>query len=131
MKASRIRNIIENATGYAQSRVAISYGPNQARPDYVQILVDDDGPGFDAQIARQIGDPYVTSRAPQAGQDGGLGLGLFIAITLLEQEDGDLKISKNPAGGARIKIDLPISSVQEENTRQSNRYGVHHEASDS
>ena len=106
-----LRNVIENAAGYAATRVTISFNFQGDEKDRVMVLIDDDGPGFDAQIARQIGDPYVTSRAPEPGRDGGMGLGLFIAITLLEREGGDLKISKNPGGGARIKIGLATSSV--------------------
>lgn len=103
-----LRNVIENATGFAISKVTLSY---QRLDKSIQLIIDDDGPGFDAQIARKIGEPYVTSRTPKAGRDGGMGLGLFIAITLIEREKGKLRISRSPTGGGRVKIDLPICTV--------------------
>lgn len=111
-----LRNVMENAAGFALEEISVSYTVKGKRKDRIEILIDDDGPGFDAQIARQIGEPYVTNRRPTPGRDGGLGLGLFIAITLLERENGTLRVSKCPNGGARIKIGLPLSTVQEGET---------------
>jgi len=79
-------NLVENAVDFAKETVVIRWGWNQAN---VRLQVVDDGPGFQAEILDRIGEPYMTTRAggiPADGQSGGgLGLGLFIAKTLLER----------------------------------------------
>lgn len=91
-------NLIENAVDYARSRVTISVMHDEQR---VTIMIEDDGEGFAPDILQRIGDPYVTRRDPQA-KAGGLGLGLFIAKTLLERSGAELSFENSP--GARIRV---------------------------
>jgi two-component system sensor histidine kinase RegB len=91
-------NLIENAVDFAKSRVTITVMHNEQR---VTITIEDDGEGFAPDILQRIGDPYVTRRNPQA-KAGGLGLGLFIAKTLLERSGAELSFENSP--GARIRI---------------------------
>lgn len=91
-------NLIENAVDYAKSRVTISVMHDESR---VTIMIEDDGEGFAPDILQRIGDPYVTRRNPQA-KAGGLGLGLFIAKTLLERSGAELSFENAP--GARIRV---------------------------
>src|SRR5581483_7424256 len=82
-----LTNIVENAVDFARSRVEVASSWDQNR---VTVTIRDDGPGFAPGIIARIGEPYVTTRAPtrDGGRDdheaGGLGLGFFIAKTLLE-----------------------------------------------
>ncbi len=96
-----VRSIIENAVGYARRKVTVTA---QAENDALTVIIDDDGPGFDPQIMRSLGEPYVTTRRPKAGRDGGLGLGLFIAKSLLERTGAILTFDTAPEGGARTEI---------------------------
>jgi two-component system sensor histidine kinase RegB len=91
-------NLIENAVDYAKSTVTISVSHDEQQ---VTIMIEDDGEGFAPDILQRIGDPYVTRRNPQA-KAGGLGLGLFIAKTLLERSGAQLTFGNSP--GARIKV---------------------------
>jgi two-component system sensor histidine kinase RegB len=91
-------NLIENAVDYARSKVTISVSHDDAR---VTIMIEDDGEGFAPDILQRIGDPYVTRRNPQA-KAGGLGLGLFIAKTLLERSGAELSFENSP--GACITV---------------------------
>ena len=91
-------NLIENAVDYARSRVTITVQHDNQR---VTIKIEDDGEGFAPDILQRIGDPYVTRRNPQA-KAGGLGLGLFIAKTLLERSGAELTFENSP--GARIEV---------------------------
>ena len=81
-------NIIENAVDFAHSRVEILV---QWTADQVGITISDDGPGFAPEVIDRIGAPYVTQRRPEPRAEGdedtlfGLGLGFFIAKTLLER----------------------------------------------
>ena len=105
-------NLIENAADFAKSRVDVA-----ARWDDREVLVSviDDGPGFSAEIIDTLGDPYVTTRAQgsRSGRSGkeasGLGLGFFIAKTLLERSGAKLSFANReaPASGAIVRIAWP------------------------
>ena len=90
-------NLLENAVDFAQTRVIVS---TQWNEDVVEVTISDDGPGFAADIMDRIGEPYVTSR-PHAIDEGaevssGLGLGFFIAKTLLERSGAALAFANRP-----------------------------------
>ena len=79
-----LRNFIENASGFARAHVRIGAKWDK---DRLEITVHDDGPGFPQEILLRLGEPYVSGRSgygPRASRKGGLGLGFFIAKTLLE-----------------------------------------------
>jgi two-component system, sensor histidine kinase RegB len=78
-------NIIENALEFANQAVTITAEWNAYE---IIITIKDDGPGFDEVVLERLGEPYVTTRGagaanPRARE--GLGLGFFIATTLLER----------------------------------------------
>lgn len=80
------------------------------------IVVQDDGPGFAPEVSARIGQPYVTSRArdrQEPDEESGLGLGFFIAKTLLERTGASLTYENRhaPQTGARIKITWPRSAL--------------------
>jgi len=99
-----VRSIVENAVGFAHARVIIAADMSD---DTLMVTIDDDGPGFDPQIIRNLGEPYVTTRSTRPGRDGGLGLGLFIAKSLLERMGASLSFGATPSGGARTSILFP------------------------
>ena len=99
-----VRSIVENAVGFARKQVVVSADMSD---DVLMITIDDDGPGFDPQIIRSLGEPYVTTRRPRPGRDGGLGLGLFIAKSLLERMGASLSFGATSGGGARTSILFP------------------------
>ncbi|WP_395666780.1 ActS/PrrB/RegB family redox-sensitive histidine kinase [Methylocella sp.] len=100
-------NLIENAIDFAASEVRIQAGWDAAS---VRISIDDDGPGFSPEVMSRVGAPYVTTRNDRRAksEDGqGLGLGLFIAKTLLERS-GATVVAQNappPATGAQIRVE--------------------------
>lgn len=108
-----VRNIIENAVDFAASRVDVT-----ARWDAEQVVLEvaDDGPGFPPELLNALGDPYLTTRSQNAARRSsktyGLGLGFFIAKTLLERsgatvECGNRTIDKG--SGAIVRITWPRS----------------------
>ena len=109
-------NIVENAVDFAAGRVEIA--ANWTDRDLV-VTVTDDGPGFPAELIDSIGAPYLTSRGRQRwrreetgeDEDGeqGLGLGLFIAKTLLERSGAELAYVNvpGPRHGARVTVRWP------------------------
>jgi two-component system sensor histidine kinase RegB len=90
----------------------------------LRLVVEDDGPGFEPEILERIGEPYVTSRpgsyalgttelGPSAAFSGqqGMGLGFFIAKTLIEQTGGIVRAQNPESGGARITLDWPRGAI--------------------
>src|SRR2546423_9919518 len=94
-------NLVENAVDFASERAEIAVRWSEQD---VAVTISDDGPGFPPEIIRRIGEPYVTSRRRPAGdaEESGLGLGFFIAKTLLERSGASLAFLNRqpPAQGA-------------------------------
>ncbi|MBS0252691.1 MAG: ActS/PrrB/RegB family redox-sensitive histidine kinase [Proteobacteria bacterium] len=102
-------NLIENAVSFAQSEVQLSARWNGS---HVYFTITDDGPGFAPEMMDSIGEPYVTSRRfEEKGEHShsGLGLGLFIAKTLLERSGATVSFSNlsPPRRGANVQISWP------------------------
>ncbi len=105
-----LRNLIQNAVDFAESTVWIDIAERQGA---LRIAIGDDGPGFGQDILPRLGEPYITTR-PQGGgrPDGdryeGMGLGLFIARTLLERTGGEVAFANGADGRRRrAKTALP------------------------
>lgn len=103
-------NLVENAVDFAHSAINVHTASDT---DTVSITIDDDGPGYAADVLPRIGDPYVTRR-PRGNKPsaGGLGLGLFIAKTLLERSGAELKFSNENGGGARVEVIWPRAAME-------------------
>jgi len=101
-------NLVENAVDFAKGQVMIGWRWND---DEVAFTIVDDGPGFPPEIVSRIGEPYMSTRqGPERG--GGMGLGLFIAKTLLERSGASLSFrnSNTPGEGALVEIAWPRAS---------------------
>ena len=89
-----LRNLIQNAVDFAQSQVWIDLSWTG---DTVEIRVVDDGPGFPLHLLDRIGDPYLRDRTtetrPSRPEYDGMGLGLFIAKTLLERTGAEVRFA--------------------------------------
>jgi two-component system sensor histidine kinase RegB len=97
-------NIVDNAVDFARSKVTITALWTEST---VILTIADDGPGFTPEVLMRAGDPYLSrSHAKESRAGGGLGLGLFIAKTLLERSGAALEFSNLPlpASGAAIRI---------------------------
>lgn len=102
-------NLVENAVDFARERVEITA---EWTPDAVSVVISDDGPGFAPEVISRIGEPYVRSRRLRrmyATGDTGMGLGFFIAKTLLERTGAKLTFINKafPASGAVVSIRWP------------------------
>ncbi len=102
-------NFIENGVDFASSRVEIAAMWDETSID---ISVTDDGPGYSPEILAKLGEPYITSRRGRTGL-GGLGLGVFIAKTLIERVGGEVHFQNvSGEGGARVRLSLPRARVE-------------------
>ncbi len=110
-------NILENAVDFARSRVDFSaeWGQNS-----VTVVIADDGPGFKPELIETLGEPYVSTRSSPSkrrnSRAGGLGLGFFIAKTLLERSGARLSLDNKPAPqtGAVVRIEWPRTAFAAE-----------------
>lgn len=112
-------NLIENAVDFADTRVDIDAEWDEST---VTVRIKDDGPGFEAGILEHLGEPYVTTRpnhhdGEPGGADGGepmgLGLGFFIAKTLLERSGAHVATANRrpESKGAIITIVWPRAEM--------------------
>ena len=112
----------ENAAEFAAANVwvAATYSAQQ-----VTIEIADDGPGFAADIMSHLGEPYTSSRRAEAGAaagEFGLGLGFFIARTLIRRSGGQVEprnlkadeiIDMATPGGACVRISWPRKKLEQ------------------
>lgn len=104
-----LESIVENAADFAKQKVVIEAAWDE---DEVNIAVADDGPGFAPEILGRIGEPYLRARGQsllrkgKGEEEGGLGLGFFIAKTLLERGGGTLRVENRtpPRTGAVVRL---------------------------
>lgn len=108
-----LRNLIQNAVDFAESNVQINVTWDR---DMINVRIMDDGKGFPASVLPRIGDPFVRRRRQTNDRPGyeGMGLGMFIAKTLLERSGATLtfansrtKTTAQPLAGALISVRWP------------------------
>lgn len=103
-------NLVENAVDFAEARVQLRAEWSEAT---VAVIILDDGPGFAPEVIDRLGEPYVTTRRPDGpaggGEHGGLGLGFFIATTLLQRTGAKVTLANRrpPEKGARVSVVWP------------------------
>ncbi|MFT5486327.1 MAG: two-component system sensor histidine kinase RegB [Paracoccaceae bacterium] len=93
-----IGNIIQNAVQFARSTVYITSGWDA---ESIRVSIRDDGPGFPPGVLEHIGEPYISSRSNSGGH---MGLGIFIARTLLQRSGAGVAFENDRTGGARVDI---------------------------
>jgi nitrogen fixation/metabolism regulation signal transduction histidine kinase len=74
----------------------------------LDLVVSDNGPGFQHEIIGQVFDPYVTSKPK------GTGLGLAIVKKIVEEHGGRIEAENARGGGARVRILLPLDDAARE-----------------
>ncbi|MBK7861442.1 MAG: HAMP domain-containing histidine kinase [Archangiaceae bacterium] len=78
----------------------------QERSGSIELTVHDDGPGIREDLLAHIGEPFFTTREPGAG----MGLGVFLARSVVEQAGGTLRIDSRPARGTRVTLTVPATN---------------------
>ncbi len=113
-----VGNILENAVDFARSAVEVNASWNN---ETVEIVISDDGPGIAPDMLKRIGEPYLSRRRSADDAEsghGGLGLGVFIARTLLERTGAKVSFTNRifPDHGAVVQIIWPRSRFEAEET---------------
>ena len=116
-----LRNLLQNAVDFAETAVEVAAFWSD---DRIVVRIADDGPGYPGSVLARIGDPFVRRRRVEADHGArpeyeGMGLGLFIAKTLLERTGAELDFSngidaEGPGRqrfGAIVTVDWPRAAI--------------------
>lgn len=123
-----LRNLIQNAVDFADSTVWVRAAWSERD---LLIEIRDDGGGFAPSVLARIGEPFLragragpTDEAPSSDGRGGMGLGLFIAKTLLERSGAELAFDNADAiaelrragpgptpAGAMVQVRWPLAAI--------------------
>lgn len=93
-----VGNLVSNAGQFATSTVSVSLYWDD---DLVRVTVADDGPGFPGWMLDSLGEPYLSTRS---GKDGHMGLGIFIATTLLDRIGAQVTYKNQKSSGASVML---------------------------
>ncbi|MBL8917453.1 MAG: hypothetical protein JNJ54_01215 [Myxococcaceae bacterium] len=103
--ATVLANLVSNAADALvgrERRVVTMTG--RARPDAVELVVDDSGPGLAPEIVARLFEPWFTTKGRR-----GTGLGLAVCHQYVSLAGGRLTAANNEGGGARFTLSLPIA----------------------
>jgi signal transduction histidine kinase len=109
-----LTNLIGNAIQHSGAKSIIEIA-TRALPTtmggrrFVEICVEDDGPGVAAEHRERIFQPWV--QLTGSGRAGGLGLGLSICRRLVEAHGGEISLAERPGGGCRFSFTLPAADA--------------------
>ncbi|QJA06613.1 HAMP domain-containing protein [Thermosulfurimonas marina] len=92
-------NLFDNALAAMKGRGEIAVSV-QAQGDWVEIVVEDDGPGIPPEIRERLFEPYASGK-------GSTGLGLAIVNSIVEGHGGEIRAEDRKPRGARFVIRLP------------------------
>jgi nitrogen fixation/metabolism regulation signal transduction histidine kinase len=99
-----VTNSLEALEGRADAVIEIATRlDQQGQASFAEIVVTDNGPGFDRALIGQVFDPYVTSKPK------GTGLGLAIVKKIVEEHGGRIEADNVKGGGARVRVLLPLT----------------------
>lgn len=106
-----LRAFVENAVDFAESQVRVTAGYDRG---WLMVSVSDDGDGFSEEALHKLGQPYFTTRP--SGENSrtdhtGMGLGFFIAKTLLERTGAAVAYG-NLKKGAVIVVRWPRTVIE-------------------
>ncbi len=98
-----ITNLVDNAVKYGKSaRVSIRPAPRA-----VEIVVEDDGPGIPEGELARVFQPFYRIDESRSHETGGIGLGLAIALSIVEAHGGGLTLANRSEGGLRATATIP------------------------
>ncbi len=132
-----LRNLVQNAVDFSKSTVWVEAMWTQ---DTISVRIIDDGAGFPPSVIGKIGDPFMRRRRPDVDAEKrpayeGMGLGLFIAKTLLERTGAEISFANGSdphdqhlhsgrRSGAIVELIWPIARIAVPKEEQTKALGA-------
>lgn len=118
-----LMNLVGNAvkftdSGYVRLRLHVE------EDDRICFMVEDTGPGMDAETARRVFDAFSQADSSISKKYGGTGLGLSISRELVELQGGTLMVDSEPGQGSSFWFTLSLPSCQPEQVEEFTRPGA-------
>ena len=104
-----LETILDNADGFAKAKILIRIYWDK---EHLYIAIIDDGPGFKQSILNRSGQPFNSTRK---GQNGHRGLGLYLAMSLIENAGGEMRIGNHHKAGISASEDKSQTHGRDEN----------------
>jgi PAS domain S-box-containing protein len=105
-------NLLQNAcdavSGLASANREVLVSAARGEAGWVTVTVRDNGPGIAEDIAERLFTPFTTSKA------NGMGMGLFIAASIVEAHGGTMRVESRPGEGAAFSFGLPAATDDHE-----------------
>jgi signal transduction histidine kinase len=98
-----IENLLVNAARHTPPGTAVLIEIT-ARPDGIELVVEDDGPGVPDELKEPLFEPF---RQGEDSSAGGMGIGLSLVRRFAELHGGSAHVEDAPGGGARFVVTLP------------------------
>jgi nitrogen fixation/metabolism regulation signal transduction histidine kinase len=116
--ARGLRQVLNNLLINAQDALASTTNPaivlstrsvQSDSNNYIELTVQDNGPGIPEDLLGKLFEPYVTTKAK------GTGLGLAIVKRIVEEHGGAIWVESQPGDGAKTTVRLPVSNLRADN----------------
>lgn len=101
-----VTNLVTNAVKYGQGRPVIIRVSGDKQRKYARLAVTDHGLGIAPELQARIFEPF--KRGVAAGQPDGLGLGLYIVRSIVQQCGGSVHVDSRVGSGATFVVELPL-----------------------
>lgn len=95
-------NILKNAIEVMPNGGNIFVSIHRKNDKWVQIAIQDEGPGISKDKLKRLGEPFYTTK------DRGTGLGLMVSYKIIEEHKGKVKVKSKVGHGTTFYISLPI-----------------------
>ncbi|MCP4326786.1 MAG: HAMP domain-containing protein [Psychromonas sp.] len=103
-----IKNLLLNASKYAGEHATIKVTVKQSDKHYVQVIIEDDGPGIDELQLNEIFTPFTRIEDARDKQSGGYGLGLAIVKESMTVMRGHVQAVSPKQGGLTMILNFPV-----------------------
>jgi len=113
--AQALRGVCVNALDASppEATIEVHVAADDGRLD---LRITDRGTGMDAEVLAKAGDPFFTTK--ETGK--GMGLGLFLARTVVERLGGGMELHSTLGAGTEVRVELPLASASDASKDRNN-----------